>query len=100
MTTQRMPAAVQAAAEEEAYGHYSMVLEWDPEDRIYVVTVPELPGCQAHGETYEEAARKGRDAIMTWIDGARHFGNPVPSPRHWSPDSDAPAGRPDGRDDH
>ncbi len=97
MTVQQTPAMAQAA-EEETYGHYSMVLEWDPEDRIYVVTVPELPGCQAHGETCEEAARKGHEAIVTWVDGARHFGNPVPPPHYWAPDGAAPAGRTDGRD--
>ncbi len=79
MTVQKTPAMAQAA-EEETYGHYSMVLEWDPEDHIYVVTVPELPGCQAHGSTYEEAARKGREAIVTWVDGARHFGDLTPRP--------------------
>lgn len=84
MTTQQTTAEAQAAAEEEAYGHYSMLLEWDPEDRIYVVSVPELPGCHAHGATYEEAARKGRDALITWVDGARHFGDSVPPPCHWT----------------
>jgi predicted RNase H-like HicB family nuclease len=24
--------------------HYSMILKWEPDDKIYVVTVPELPG--------------------------------------------------------
>jgi hypothetical protein len=37
------------------YLHYSMLLEWDPEDEIYVVTAPELPGCLRHGRTLEEA---------------------------------------------
>ena len=97
MTVQQTPAVAQAA-DEETYGHYSMVLEWDPEDRIYVVIVPELPGCQTHGATYEEAARKGREAIVTWVDGARHFGNPIPPPRYWAPDGDAPVARTDGRD--
>ncbi len=42
--------------------HCSMVLEWDPEDEVYVVTVPQLPGCRSHGTTYEEATRQGKDA--------------------------------------
>ena len=37
--------------------HYSMLIEWDPDDKIYVVTVPELEGCMTHGHTYEEARR-------------------------------------------
>ena len=61
--------------------HYSMVLEWDPEDQVFVVTEPELPGCQTHGNTYEEAVRQGQDAIQSWIDAARADGDPIPPPR-------------------
>ena len=38
--------------------HYSMVIEWDDRDDIFVVTVPELPGCRTHGKTYEEAVQR------------------------------------------
>jgi predicted RNase H-like HicB family nuclease len=61
--------------------HYSMVIAWSDEDRAYVVTVPELPGCKSHGKTYEEAARQGEDAIATWIEGAIEDGEPLPAPR-------------------
>lgn len=67
--------------DQEQYDHYSMVIEWDPEDRIYVVRVPELPGCVTHGKTYEEAVKQGQDAIESWIDAARYWGNPIPAPR-------------------
>ena len=60
---------------------YSMLLEWDPEDRIFVVTVPELPGCRTHGQTYEEAVRKGQAAIESWIEAAEAEGAPIPAPR-------------------
>ena len=63
------------------YPNYSMQIQWDDEDQIFVVTVPELPGCMTHGQTYEEAVRQGRDAIETWIDGARECGEPLPAPR-------------------
>jgi predicted RNase H-like HicB family nuclease len=49
--------------------HYSMVIQWEPTDGIYVVTVPELPGCVTHGGTYEEAVQQGLDAIDTWVMG-------------------------------
>jgi predicted RNase H-like HicB family nuclease len=39
-----------------------------------VAEVPELPGCMAHGKTYEEAI----DAIHLWIDTAKEFGDPIP----------------------
>lgn len=59
---------------------YSLVMVWDPDDRIFVVTVPELPGCRTHGDTYEEAAAKAREAIASWVGAARHFGDPLPAP--------------------
>jgi antitoxin HicB len=70
----------------EAYEHYSMILEWDPRDNIYVVTVPELPGCQTHGATLEEAIKQARDALESWIDVAREIGKPIPPPRYFAAD--------------
>lgn len=57
--------------------HYSMNIQWEPVDEIYVVTVPELPGCQTHGKTYEEAIAQGQDAIDTWVYGE----NPATLPK-------------------
>lgn len=68
----------------EQYDHYSMYIQWSDEDNAYVVTVPELPDCKAYGETYEEAVRRGQDAIITWIDGYRKLGLPIPEPRVWT----------------
>jgi predicted RNase H-like HicB family nuclease len=64
--------------------HYSMILEWDPEDEIFVVTVPELPGCRTHGSTREEALKQGRDAIESWIEAARAWNVSVPRPREFA----------------
>lgn len=72
--------AGELAALEERYGHYSLTMTWDPDDRIYVVTVPELPGCRTHGATMVEAAAKANDAIATWIEAARHWGEEIPPP--------------------
>jgi predicted RNase H-like HicB family nuclease len=66
---------------------YSMIIEWEPEGAVYVVTVPELPGCRTHGETYEEAVQQGQDAIEGWIEAMRHWGRPVPGPRFFNLDS-------------
>ncbi len=52
---------------------YSMRLDWDPDDRIFVVSVPELPGCMTHGATREEAVRKGEEAISSWLIAAEHW---------------------------
>jgi predicted RNase H-like HicB family nuclease len=67
--------------------HYSMIIEWDPGDEIFIVTVPELPGCRTHGDTYEEAVKQGQDAIETWLDGEDE--DQVPRPRYFDHDRDA-----------
>jgi len=66
---------------QKLYCKQNMLIQWDADDQIYVVTVPELPGCMTHGMTYEEAVRQGQDAIATWIDGSLERGLPIPPPR-------------------
>jgi len=61
--------------------HYSMIIEWDDDDKIYVVTVPELPGCMTHGHTYEEAIQQAHDAIESWVMVAKELNRPVPPPK-------------------
>ncbi len=61
--------------------HYSMIIEWDSRDDIFVVRVPELPGCVTHGATYEEAIQQGKDAIESWIMAAIADNEPVPPPK-------------------
>ncbi len=63
--------------------HYSMIIEWSDEDQAYIVTVPELPGCRTHGNTYEEAVRQGQDAIESWIMVAQADNDPIPPPRRY-----------------
>lgn len=60
--------------------HYRMEIAWSGEDNAYLVTVPDLPGCVTHGATYADAARMGEEAIDLWLEGARHWGRPIPLP--------------------
>ena len=60
---------------------YSMIIEWEPIGQVFVVTVPELPGCRTHGRTYEEAVAQGQDAIESWLDAKRAWGRDIPPPR-------------------
>ena len=60
---------------------YSMTIEWSDEDQLYIVTVPELPGCRVHGKTYAEAVASGEIAIRVWVGGAIKQGEPLPEPR-------------------
>jgi predicted RNase H-like HicB family nuclease len=71
---------------------YSMTIEWEPVGGVYVVTVPELPGCKTHGSTYEEAVQQGQEVIDGWIDAVRYWGHEVPPPRFydlgdWQPET-------------
>ncbi len=60
---------------------YSMRLDWDPDGQIFVVDVPELPGCMTHGKTYAEAVRNGEEAIASWLGASIAFGDAIPVPR-------------------
>lgn len=59
---------------------YEIIIFWSDEDALYIAHMPELPGCSAHGDTYEEALREAQVAISLWIDAAKEFGNPIPAP--------------------
>jgi predicted RNase H-like HicB family nuclease len=64
--------------------HYSMVIQWDSRSNIFVVSVPELPGCVTHGKTYEEAIQQGKDAIESWVMDALADNEPLPVPREYA----------------
>ena len=60
---------------------YEMVIYWSDEDQSYVVEVPELPGCMADGQTYEEAVKNAEKIIEEWIETAKELGRPIPRPK-------------------
>lgn len=60
--------------------HYSMTIQWDSEDKIYIISIPELPGAKTHGKTYEEAIKNALEVIEIWIDAAKKDGRPIPPP--------------------
>lgn len=60
---------------------YEIVIYWSDEDQVYVADVPELPGCSAHGTSYDDALANAKEAIQLWIDTANEFGDPVPEPK-------------------
>lgn len=59
---------------------YQINIFWSDEDGMYVAAVPDLPGCSALGDTYEEALQEAQVAISLWIDTAKEFGDPIPAP--------------------
>jgi predicted RNase H-like HicB family nuclease len=61
--------------------NYEMILWWSAEDKAYVVDVPELPGCMAHGPTRQAAINNAVMAIKFWIKTAKDDGLEIPEPR-------------------
>jgi predicted RNase H-like HicB family nuclease len=60
---------------------YELIIFWDKSDQIFVVDVPELPGCMAHGRTKSEAVTNAETAIDLWIETAKEDGVLVPEAR-------------------
>ena len=60
---------------------YELIVYWSDADDAFIVEVPELPGCMADGETYEQAVANARQVIEEWIETARELGRPVPEPK-------------------
>ena len=60
---------------------YEMIVWWSDEDEAYVVDVPELPGCMAHGSDRQEAIQNAEDAIRFWLKTAKADVLKVPQPK-------------------
>jgi len=60
---------------------YEIILYWSSEDEAYIAEVPELPGCAADGESYQEALEAVAVVIDEWIDTAKELGRAVPEPK-------------------
>lgn len=60
---------------------YEIIIYWSDEDQAYVAEVPELPGCSAHGDTYESALSNAKQAISLWIETAKEFNDSIPVPK-------------------
>jgi predicted RNase H-like HicB family nuclease len=50
-------------------------------DQSFIVEVPELPGCIADGETYQEAVQNVEVVIQEWIETAQELGRSLPEPK-------------------
>ena len=57
---------------------YAIVVE--RAENNYSAYVPDLPGCVAVGDTWQEARQQMREAIEFHLDGMREDGTPIPAP--------------------
>lgn len=60
---------------------YEIILYWSEEDQAFIAEVPELPGCAADGETYQEALQNVEVIMQEWIETAEELGRPIPKPK-------------------
>ncbi|MBK9091505.1 MAG: type II toxin-antitoxin system HicB family antitoxin [Anaerolineae bacterium] len=60
--------------------HYSMVIQWSDGDGAYVVSFPEFPSAHTHGDSYEEAARRGREVLDLLQECYTEAHHPLPEP--------------------
>ena len=60
---------------------YSIVLDPDPAEGGYTVTVPALPGCVTEGETVDECIANAQEAIQLYLADLLASGEPIPEER-------------------
>lgn len=60
---------------------YEVIIYWSDEDQTFIAEVPELPGCAADGETYQEALQNLEIIMQEWVETARQLGRSIPQPK-------------------
>ena len=60
---------------------YEIIMYWSDEDRAFIAEVPELPGCMADGQTYQETLVNVEIVIQEWIETAKEEGRKIPKPK-------------------
>ncbi|MBW4645783.1 MAG: type II toxin-antitoxin system HicB family antitoxin [Goleter apudmare HA4340-LM2] len=61
---------------------YQMLIQWSEEDNCFLVGFPDFPGqrWRTHGDTYEEAATNGIEALESLIMVYEATNEPLPQP--------------------
>lgn len=60
---------------------YEIILYWSELDQAFIAEVPELLGCAADGDSYQEALHNVELVMQEWIETAKDLGRPVPEPK-------------------
>lgn len=51
--------------------NYTMLIQWSEEDLCFIVSLPEWGQfCHTHGDSYEEAVKKGKELLDFLIESA------------------------------
>ncbi len=63
---------------------YTVILQWDEDDQIYIASLPEWgPSCKTHGDTYEEAAKNAREVLELLIETTNGKAVELPLEKHF-----------------
>jgi predicted RNase H-like HicB family nuclease len=60
---------------------YEVIIYWSEEDKSFIAEVPELSGCVADGESYNDALKNVQTIISEWIETAKKLGRKIPVPK-------------------
>ncbi|MDP3878433.1 MAG: type II toxin-antitoxin system HicB family antitoxin [Methylobacter sp.] len=63
-----------------ASNKYLIEVFWSDEDDGYISIAPDLPGCNAFGDTPIEAIQEINDAISAWLQAWTAMGQEPPEP--------------------
>ena len=58
---------------------YAIVIE--PTETGYSAYVPDLPGCVAAADSYEDTEKLIEEAVVFHLESLREHGDPIPEPR-------------------
>ena len=61
--------------------NYEMIIYWSKVDSSFIAEIPELAGCIADGQTYQEAVANAEIIIKEWIETAKELGREIPEPK-------------------
>lgn len=59
---------------------YGRFVYWSDVDQMFIVEVPELPGCMADGTTIADAIANSEIIIQEWLEVAADRGQVIPEP--------------------
>lgn len=60
---------------------YEIIIYWSQEDEVFIAEAPELAGCMADGNTYQEALSNIETIIDEWVETALEKGRKIPTPK-------------------
>ena len=60
---------------------YEIIMYWSKDDNAVIAEVPELPGCIADGQTYNDALENVQVVIQEWIETAKSLNRIIPEPK-------------------